>query len=103
MGAIDEAGYQRVISGSAVASKYANPVDRESAHEILQKRLGAPATAGSATAGDAAPSAPAGKSVLDEVLGSPLAKSVIRTATTQAARTVTQQVIRGIFGMLKGR
>ncbi|MGZ5476899.1 MAG: hypothetical protein ACXW29_12075, partial [Thermoanaerobaculia bacterium] len=39
------------------------------------------------------------KSAFEEVIGSRMAQNVAR----QAARTVTQQVIRGIFGMLKGR
>ena len=106
MTAIDEAGYQAVIGRSTIASKYVNPIDRESAHEILQKKLGGTnAAAGPAPSGrSAAPAnAPAGKSVFEEVLGSPLAKSVVRAASTQVARTVTQQVVRGIFGMLKGR
>ncbi len=37
--------------------------------------------------------------VLEEVFDSPMAK----TAARQAVRTVTQQLVRGIFGMLRGR
>jgi len=39
------------------------------------------------------------KSVIEEVLGSRMAQNVAR----QATRTVAQQVMRGIFGMLKGK
>ncbi len=95
MGALDDAGYQRVISASQIARQYATPIDRESAHEILQKKISASAT-------PVHPAAPT-KSVLDDVINSPLTKSVIRAASTTAARTVTTQIVRGIFGMLKGR
>ncbi|MEO6259667.1 MAG: helicase HerA-like domain-containing protein [Thermoanaerobaculia bacterium] len=103
MSAIDENGYQQVIGRSAIASKYVNAIDRESAHEILQKKLGATPAAATPAAGSAPRNAPAEKTVFQEVLGSPLAKSVVRAASTQVARTVTQQLVRGIFGMLKGR
>lgn len=92
MGPLDEAGYQEAMGRSFVAPKYATAVDRESAHEMLQRKLEAAA----------APAAPE-KGMLEDVFNSPLAKTVIRTATSQAARTVTQQLVRGIFGMLKGR
>ena len=97
MSALDDAGYQQVMNASPIARKYATAIDRESAHEILQKKI--------ATSSVPAPAAPAagGKSVLDEMMSSPIAKSVIRAASTQMARTVTTQVVRGIFGMLKGR
>jgi len=36
---------------------------------------------------------------MEEVLGSRMAQNVAR----QATRTVTQSIVRGIFGMLKGR
>lgn len=101
MTALDEAGYQQVISASSIARKYATPIDRESAHEILQKKLAA------STAEPDAPVAKRGsrtaqredKGVFGEIMDSPL----VKTAARQAARSVTQQVVRGIFGMLRGR
>ena len=39
MTAIDDAQYQRVIGMSPLAPKYANAINRESAHEILQAKL----------------------------------------------------------------
>ena len=108
MGAIDDAGYRDVIGRSYIAPKYANAIDRESAREILQKKLAAsageePPAAASQRASRAAAPAAESKGTFGDMMNSPLAKTVIRTATSQAARTVTQQVIRGIFGMLKGR
>lgn len=101
MTAIDESDYANVIARSAVAPKYARAIDRDSAHEMLQRKLAASA--------DVAEPAPAPstraaqgkqpKGVLEEVMGSRIAQNVGR----QVARTVTQQVMRGIFGMLKGK
>ncbi|MGZ7078603.1 MAG: helicase HerA-like domain-containing protein, partial [Thermoanaerobaculia bacterium] len=101
MAAIDEAAYQQAKSNSQIASKYARAIDRESAHEILQRKIAqsvedvppAPATRGTGRA--PAPQ----KGVLEEVLNSRMGKNV----ANQVARTVTQQVMRGIFGMLKGK
>jgi hypothetical protein len=45
MSAIDDAQYQRVIAASALNAKYSTPVNRESAHEILQARLAKSASA----------------------------------------------------------
>jgi DNA helicase HerA-like ATPase len=39
MSAIDDAQYQRVLSASPIAAKYATPINRDSAHEMLQKKL----------------------------------------------------------------
>jgi hypothetical protein len=105
MGALDDDAFRKVMAGSALNAKYATPVDRDSAHEILQRKL-------AASAGDDQPdSAPAQqpssrgrapreeKSMIEEVLSS----RVTQTMARQAARTVTQQVVRGIFGMLRGK
>ena len=96
MGTLDDAGYQQVLRKSAIASKYANPIDRESAHEILQRKISA--STAPVTSGETAT-----KSVLEEVIESPMTKSILRAATTSAARSITTQVVRGIFGMLKNR
>ena len=39
MSSIDDAQYQRVIAASPLAAKYATAVNRESAHEMLQKKM----------------------------------------------------------------
>ncbi len=123
MSSIDDAQYQRTIAASTVAAKYATAINRESAHEILQKKLEASAAAEEpepqpAREGDdfewreeraparrrttsAAPrrSTRPPKSFVEEALGSRMAQNVAR----QATRTVTQSIVRGIFGMLKGK
>ena len=39
MTAVDDSQYQRVIAASPLAAKYAQAINRESAHELLQQRL----------------------------------------------------------------
>jgi phage I-like protein len=106
MTAIDDAAYQQLLGASELARKYATPIDRESAHEILQKKLQSSTDEDDAPAQDAQPAAKSGgraakpeKSMLEEVLDNRTVKTVGR----QVARTVVQQVVRGIFGMLKSR
>ncbi|MGZ8797954.1 MAG: helicase HerA-like domain-containing protein [Thermoanaerobaculia bacterium] len=115
MSTIDEGDYAATIARSAIASKYAQPIDRESAHEILQKKIAdsvevVEVPRGNGRIREPRPLEPPRsqsrggrrsqpRSVIEEVLGSRMAQNVAR----QATRTVTQQVMRGIFGMLKGK
>jgi hypothetical protein len=39
MTTLDDAGYQQIIGCSALAKRYATPIDRESAHEILKRKI----------------------------------------------------------------
>jgi DNA helicase HerA-like ATPase len=112
MSAIDDATFQRVMAGSALAPKYATAINRESAHEMLKRRIEE-----SAAAEEPAPSGGFGwkeeeddfewrKSSPRRRAARPRQTAVERTVQTvarQATRTVTQQIVRGIFGMLKGR
>lgn len=102
MTVLDEAGYQQVLSASALARKYNTPIDRESAHEIVERKLAE--AANDVPPAAKAPRAPASrraepKGVVEKALGSRMAQNVAR----QATRTVTQAVVRGLFGLLKGR
>ena len=106
MTAIDDASYQQALRGSEIARKYAEPIDRESAHEILQKKVNAaaeeepePQDAPASAAKSRGRAPKPEKTVLEEVLDNRTVKTVGR----QVARTVVQQVMRGIFGMLKSR
>ncbi|MDP9194313.1 MAG: DUF853 domain-containing protein [Acidobacteriota bacterium] len=109
MSSIDDAQYQRTIAASPIATKYATTINRESAHEMLQKKLEASAAAEEESAREeAAPqrgttarrsSKRPPKTFVEEALGSRMAQNVAR----QATRSVIQSVTRGIFGLLKGR
>jgi DNA helicase HerA-like ATPase len=125
MTSIDDGTYAQTIASSAIAAKYATPINRESAHEILERKLAenveevhaAPAqgddfawrkSGASAPAADDSEwrtQAPARRRPSTVSRGGRPQKSmterVIQAATTQATRTVTQQIVRGIFGMLK--
>ncbi len=123
MSTVDDAQYQRIIASSPIAPKYATAINRESAHEILQKKLDDSAEqekdefgwkeeaddfewrkSGSRKSSRASrpravrpPREP--KGMIETALESRMAQNVAR----QATRTVTQSIVRGIFGMLKGR
>jgi hypothetical protein len=86
-------------------TEFANAIDRESAPEILQRKI-AESTEAAPPAEGPRQEAPRGrgraaepKSMVEEVLSS----RAMQNAARQAARTVTQQVVRGLFGMLRGR
>ncbi|MHB9000857.1 MAG: helicase HerA-like domain-containing protein, partial [Thermoanaerobaculia bacterium] len=100
--------YSAVLSRSQVALKYSTAIDRESAHEILTRKLEAlrEAEAEIAEAENrrvleereyrSRTGTPRrgrrSKTLTEQVLGSSVAR--------QATRTVVQQVVRGLFGML---
>ncbi|MGZ8867042.1 MAG: helicase HerA-like domain-containing protein, partial [Thermoanaerobaculia bacterium] len=120
MSSVEDSVYLQVTAMSPIAKKYATPIDRESAHEILKRRLEEaaqvpdeppPPPTRSGRAPWEVPDEPAPrrtptarrprkeKSAVDQIFGSRMAQNVAR----QATRTVTQSIVRGIFGMLKGR
>lgn len=101
MGAITPDEYAQHLR-TETAARYRSPVDRESAHEILRKKL--ETTAPDEREKETARPRPTrkgkeDKSILEEVLTSRTTQTVAR----QAARTITQQVIRGLFGLLRKR
>jgi DNA helicase HerA-like ATPase len=120
MSSVDDAVYLQATAMSAVAKKYSTPIDRESAHEILKRKLEEAAAIPPEeprppqSRSDRAPwevpeEAPRRtpttrrprkeKSAVDQIFGSRMAQNVAR----QATRTVTQSIIRGLWGMLKGK
>ncbi|MDJ1372103.1 helicase HerA-like domain-containing protein [Gulosibacter molinativorax] len=92
------ADIEKSVKASPLLAKYGTAVDPESAHEILAKRMNASAEAAKKEAEQAEAEKRAKKpstttrrkekSVVDEVLGS------------GAAKTVVREVTRGLFGML---
>ena len=107
MGPTDAAAVAAMVAASPLEATYGQAVDRESAYEMLTKRL-APAAAPAAPPPAApAPTAPApahqGRapkpepSMVEEVLKSSAAKSFMRSAGSALGREIT----RGIFGTAK--
>ena len=96
-----QATIDAVIAASALRAKYADVADRESAYELLAKRLTAAPTPAQAPA--PAPSAPAPAprkaekeepSIIQQVAQSSAFKSMLRSAGTVIGREIT----RSIFG-----
>lgn len=98
MGAISPQEYDAHLR-TETATKYATVVDRESAHEILRRKLDSAAATEEPEKERPRPTKKPRKekSVLEEVLSSRTAQ----TAARQATRSITQHVIRGLFGLLK--
>ncbi|MGH3646921.1 MAG: helicase HerA-like domain-containing protein [Micromonosporaceae bacterium] len=112
MGPLEASALDAAVAGSPMLSKYAEPLDRESAYEKLSAKVqagGAQAPAGSAAGGEtpaggaakppakAEPKAKPSKdedSMLGKVLKSPAAKSFARSAASAAGRAI----MRSVFG-----
>lgn len=105
----DEATVKQVIAASAIGSKYAAMVDRESAYEKLQARLQqaptpeqapAPAPSGAGTQASTSRPTQARQSskpepgIVEQVVKSSAFKSMVRSAGTVIGREIT----RSIFG-----
>ena len=97
MGALEGKDFQAALKAGALRAKYAQAIDRESAREILQKKMAVPAESAKGQTGvDISEEAPArgrkGKpepSIAEEILKSPL------------TRQIGREVVRGLFGLLK--
>ena len=108
MSSVDDAQYARTIAASQIAPKYATAINRDSAHEILQRKLEASAAAEPepepAESDDFAwrQTSRAPRRRASRPRTSAIERTVNNVAR-QATRTVTQQIVRGIFGMLRGK
>ena len=105
MGAITEAERAQVRAGSPVGGKYDRAIDRESAAEILAARAQSatdaaktPAAGGRADGHEGG----LGKTVRDLLFGTGRRQGVLEASGKQAARTITNQIVRGILGSLLG-
>ncbi len=116
MGAINDAERAQVRAGSPVGARYDQAVDRESAAEKLAARAQAATDAAQAPPargnGDATPrggraqpqqeEGGIGKAVSDVLFGNGRRQGVIEASSKQAARTITNQIVRGILGGIFG-
>ncbi len=104
LGSITEAERAQLRAGSPVGGKYDNAINRESAAEILAKRAEAmPAQAEAPTAKKAeeAEEGGFGKAVNEWLFGTKRRQGVVQAAGKQAARTVTNRIVRNILGSIK--
>ena len=107
MGAINDAERQQVRNGSPVGGKYDNPIDRESASEMLAKRAETAAKAADAPAAKSEPeSGGFSQSVKDAVFGTKRRQGMVETMAKQTTRTIGtklgNQILRGIMGSIFG-
>ncbi|WP_371646403.1 helicase HerA-like domain-containing protein [Streptomyces mirabilis] len=101
MGPVDPAALDRAVRASPLYGRYAQAVDRESAYEKLAARDAAAAQAAVQAAAEAgrAPAKGGGRakeepSVVEQVVGSGIFKSLARSMGTQIGREIT----RSLFG-----
>ena len=113
MGAISEAERNQVRAASPLGPRYDQAVNRESATEMLAARAQAaadgaqapPARRGGSAGAKQAPAQEIGgfgKAVNDVLFGTGRRQGVIEASSKQAARTITNQIVRGILGGLFG-
>ncbi|WP_372012924.1 helicase HerA-like domain-containing protein [Pseudoxanthomonas sp. 10H] len=111
MGAITGAERAQVRAGSPLGTRYDHAVNRESATEMLAARAQAAADSVQAppAKGGGAGKTPApqeeggfGKAVSDVLFGNGRRQGVIEASGKQAARTITNQIVRGILGGIFG-
>ncbi|MBD9368773.1 helicase HerA-like domain-containing protein [Xanthomonas sp. XNM01] len=109
MGAITEAERTQVRAGSPVGARYDTPVNRESAAERLAARAQAttdaakaPPAAGRQTPAPQPAGTGIGGTVRDVLFGNGRRQGVVEASAKQAARTITNQIVRGLLGGLLG-
>jgi DNA helicase HerA-like ATPase len=118
MGPADPAAMTATVDGSPLKSKYSEAIDRESARELLAKKLEAGAEAARAEQEAASqPKPPAGEDHIDYPKPAKKAPSRARTRQPQGgvgdsmnspiardlARTAAREIFRGVFGVGRRR
>jgi hypothetical protein len=91
MGPLSKEEYEQLLQGSDLYKKYKDPVNPQSAYEILEQRIKADVEEQEVKSPSRSTPAKKEKSTFDEVLSSPVAKQIGR------------ELIRGVFGVLFGK
>ncbi|WP_416426718.1 DUF853 family protein [Pseudomonas sp. App30] len=94
IGPLSEAERAAIIAASPLAGRYDQPIDRESAYEMLLARK-APAPQ------EAAPTEPSLADKAGELLGG-VAGQALKSAMRQAANQLGRELVRGLMGSLLG-
>jgi DNA helicase HerA-like ATPase len=97
MGAITAGERRSIVNTSPLAGRYDNPVDRESAHELLRKRAEKASNQTQGREARAATGAPGNSRSRRQSVGEAFIKSLARTIGNQIGR----QLMRGVLGSLK--
>jgi len=100
MGPLTSADFDKVVTGSAMYTKYKDPIDPESAYDILTKRINERVAAEAGQKQEAAEQKqaeidskpkPGEKSLVERVMGATI------------TRQIGKEIVRGLFGMLTGK
>ena len=107
MGAITPEERAQVRANSPVGAKYDTPVNRESAAELLARRAEeataqAKAPPAKTARDDTSAEGGAGQKINDFLFGNGRRQGVVEAAGKQAARTITNRLVRGLLGSLLG-
>ena len=92
MDTLEHTDLEAAVRAGSLQGKYARSIDRESAREILQKKMTTPVAAGSPAPADDL----GGPDWKDSAAS--VAKDILKSPLT---RQIGREVVRGIFGMLK--
>ena len=112
MAALDPASFQQLVAAGALAPKYGQPIDRQSAHEMITAKLAAAkqaATAATPAPGTPAKAPPRGQAAearrqqAERASKRREVETVIRAGTKIATSRTGQQLIRSVFGTLFGK
>ncbi|HSF07360.1 MAG TPA: helicase HerA-like domain-containing protein [Methylomirabilota bacterium] len=106
MGAITPEERAAVRARSPVGAKYDNPVNRDSAYEILSRRTAPPEAPARPGTTQTEKSAESGGGLSDLLWGTKRRQGMVETMAKQAARTVGsqigRQILRGVLGGILG-
>ncbi|MBN9482471.1 MAG: ATPase [Bacteroidetes bacterium 43-93] len=78
----------QLVAKSAIAAKYSQTINRESAYEMLTQKLQTAATQSASAAGTKGAQQAQEKSVLETITDNPIAKSMMRTAGNMIVRSL---------------
>ncbi|TKS54263.1 DUF853 family protein [Luteimonas yindakuii] len=98
MGPISDAERARLRAASPVGAKYDTAVDRESAAELLARRATAQTEAADAPKAATRNEGGVGQRINEWLFGTSRRQGVIEAAGKQAARTITNRIVRGVLG-----
>ena len=98
VGPITDAEREAVIEASPVAGEYDEVEDRESAHEILQKRTATRAEAQAEEGGEKAERKKAGGASRSDGFWTSLGKAIVRSGVPMATRVLEDAIKRGALG-----
>ena len=100
MGPLTPEEIRRELAESDLLREYGTPVDRESAHEILAKRVAAAAPPAEPVPGRAPAPAPAEHTGTAGRVAKGIGAAVLTALGSSAARIIGRELVRGMFGML---